>query len=63
MNVKLKTAVVGVGKVTGLHAAALSKLRESQFTAVCSSNSEKAASFAREYNIRGYTDVKKRSML
>jgi len=57
MNDKLKTAVVGVGKVTGLHAAALSKLRESQFTAVCSSKSEKAASFAREYNIRGYTDV------
>jgi UDP-N-acetyl-2-amino-2-deoxyglucuronate dehydrogenase len=57
MNDKLKTAVVGIGKVTGLHAAALSKLSESQFTAVCSSNSEKAASFAREYNIRGYTDV------
>jgi len=57
MQEKLKTAVVGVGKVTDLHASALSKLKESQFAAVCSSKIEKADVFARRYNIRGYTDV------
>jgi UDP-N-acetyl-2-amino-2-deoxyglucuronate dehydrogenase len=57
MTDKLKTAVIGVGKVTGLHAEALSKLKISQFTAVCSSHKEKAELFARKYNIRGYTDV------
>jgi UDP-N-acetyl-2-amino-2-deoxyglucuronate dehydrogenase len=57
MTDRLKTAVIGVGKVTELHAAALSRLGISQFTAVCSSHKEKADLFARKYNIRGYTDV------
>jgi len=57
MNDRLKTAVVGIGKVTDLHTVALSRLKESQFTAVCSSKSEKAAAYARKFNIRGYTDV------
>ena len=57
MPEKLRTAVAGVGKVTDLHAAALSKLRESQFTAVCSSKRDKALNYASKYNIHGYTDV------
>jgi len=57
MKPSLKTAVVGIGKVTDLHAAALSKLPESQFTAVCSSNREKAGTFAGKYKIKAYTDV------
>jgi UDP-N-acetyl-2-amino-2-deoxyglucuronate dehydrogenase len=57
MTDKIRTAVVGVGKVTDLHARALSGLSISQFTAVCSSSREKADLFARKYNIRGYTDV------
>lgn len=54
---KLKTAVIGVGKVTPLHVAALAKLPQSSFTAVCSSKKEKAGDFARKYGIKGYTDV------
>jgi len=54
---KLKTAVIGVGKVTGLHAAALSRLKISHFTSVCSSHIEKAGLFAKKYNVRGYTEV------
>jgi len=53
----LKTAIVGIGKVTPLHAAALARLPQSHFTAVCSSKKEKAEEFARKYGIKGYTDV------
>jgi len=57
MKTRLRTAIVGVGKVTDIHAAALSRLAESQFTAVCSSKREKADAFAGKYKIKGYTDV------
>jgi len=57
MKESLKTAIVGVGKVTPLHAAALAKLPQSHFTAVCSSKKEKADDFASKYGIKGYTDV------
>jgi len=52
MKEKLKTAIVGVGKVTDIHAAALSRLDESEFTAVCSSKREKAEAFAGKYKIK-----------
>ncbi|HRR16707.1 MAG TPA: Gfo/Idh/MocA family oxidoreductase [Bacteroidales bacterium] len=54
---KLRTAVIGIGKVTPIHAAALVNLPRSHFTAVCSSKKEKAGDFARRYGIKGYTDV------
>lgn len=53
----LKTAVVGVGKVTDLHARALVNLKESQFTAVCGRSREKTANYAARYGIKAYTDV------
>ncbi|MGQ9619829.1 MAG: Gfo/Idh/MocA family protein, partial [Bacteroidales bacterium] len=54
---KLRTAVIGIGKVTTLHADALTGLRESLFTAVCSSKKEKADLFGSKYGVKGYTDV------
>lgn len=54
---KLKTAIVGLGKVADLHATALVKLKGSQFTAVCSSKKEKADLFAKKYNVKAFTDV------
>jgi predicted dehydrogenase len=54
---KLKTAVIGIGKVTNLHARALAKLTQSQFTAVCSSKKEKADLFGKKYDVQPYTDV------
>ena len=57
MSEKIRTAVIGIGKVTEFHAAALSRLGMSNFTAVCSSSMEKAEFFAKKHNIRGYTDV------
>ncbi|MFO7668639.1 MAG: Gfo/Idh/MocA family oxidoreductase [Bacteroidales bacterium] len=57
MPQKLKTAVVGVGKVTDLHSAALVNLPESEFTAVCGRNREKTENYASRFGIRAYTDV------
>jgi len=57
MSDKLKTALVGLGKVADLHATALKKLQESHFTAVCSSKQEKADTFAAKYKVKAYTDV------
>ena len=57
MTKQLKTALVGVGKVTDMHARALAKLEESVFTAVCSRSQEKAASYAGKYKVKAYTDV------
>lgn len=57
MSNKLKTALVGLGKVADLHATALKKLKESHFTAVCSSKQEKADTFAAKYKVKAYTNV------
>ncbi|MBD3240949.1 MAG: gfo/Idh/MocA family oxidoreductase, partial [Chitinivibrionales bacterium] len=57
MMEKLKTAIIGCGKVTDLHAAALGRLEESAFTAVCSRSAERAGQYARKYGVKPYTDV------
>jgi predicted dehydrogenase len=57
MTKQLKTALVGVGKVTDMHARALAKLKESAFTAVCSRSREKGEDYAARYKIKAYTDV------
>ncbi|MHC4673057.1 MAG: Gfo/Idh/MocA family protein, partial [Planctomycetota bacterium] len=55
---RLKTAIVGCGKVTDLHAAALANLEESDFRAVCSRSREKAERYGQKYSVRGYSDLK-----
>lgn len=57
MPPQLKTALVGVGKVTDMHARALVRLNESVFSAVCSRSREKAAGCAAVYKVKAYTDV------
>ena len=57
MTQQLKTALVGVGKVTDMHARALVNLKESQFTAVCGRSHEKTEKYAAKYGINAYTDV------
>lgn len=54
---KLKTAIVGCGKVGHLHAKALSSLPESVFTAVCDVDLERAREFAKGYGVQAYQDV------
>jgi UDP-N-acetyl-2-amino-2-deoxyglucuronate dehydrogenase len=57
MSEQLKTALVGVGKVTDLHASALVHLPESRFTAVCGRSMEKTENYAAKYGVKAYTDV------
>ena len=54
---KIRTAIIGAGKVGHLHAKALGALAESEFVAVCSRNAERAAAFAQQYNVKPYTDI------
>jgi len=57
MTQQLRTALVGVGKVTDMHAHALVNLKESEFTAVCGRSKEKTESYAAQYRVKAYTDV------
>ena len=53
---KIKTGVIGAGKVGHTHAQAFMELEESEFTAVCSRIYEKARAFAEKYNVKAYTE-------
>src|ERR1035441_3110342 len=57
MNRKVRTAIVGCGKVAHLHAAALAELPEAQFVAVTDAVFERAGEFAARYGVRAYTDL------
>jgi len=54
---KLRTGLIGCGKVGHLHAVALAALPESHFVAVCGRTPEKARLFAEKYGVTAYTDV------
>lgn len=56
---KVRTAVIGVGKVAPTHAGALAELPESEFVAACGRNAERTAAFAAHYGVAAYTDVGK----
>jgi predicted dehydrogenase len=55
---RLRTALVGCGKVGHIHAQALAALPESQFVAVCDASGERAQAFAARYGVTAYTDVR-----
>lgn len=54
---KLRTGVIGCGKISQAHAQAFSGLPESEFVAVYSRSAEKAADFAGRYGAKGYVDL------
>jgi predicted dehydrogenase len=54
---RVRTGLVGCGKVGQIHAAALAVLPEADLVAVCDSDSERAARFARQYGARPFGDV------
>lgn len=54
---KLRTALVGCGKVAHLHAAALQNLPESEFVAACGRSPERANAFAAKYKVAAFTDI------
>lgn len=56
---KLKTAIIGCGKVGHIHAEVLKRIPESDFTAVCGRDIEKTSLFAMKYGVKAYTDIEK----
>lgn len=53
---KIRTAVVGCGKVGRTHASALQQLPESELVAAFDISAERAAAYAQEFGIKGYDD-------
>lgn len=54
---KLRTAIIGCGKVGHTHATALAALEESDFVAVCDQDLARSRAFAEKYGVRAYSDV------
>jgi UDP-N-acetyl-2-amino-2-deoxyglucuronate dehydrogenase len=54
---RLRTAIVGCGKVGGTHAQAYKALPTSEFVAVCDVASDRAEAFAAKFQVKGYTDL------
>ena len=54
---RIKTAVIGCGKVAHFHAKAYNALPGSDFAAACHLRQEKAEAFAAEYGVRAYSDI------
>ncbi len=55
---KVKTGIIGVGKVSHLHAAALQKAEGSQFSGVyCTLSFENAKKFAEQYHVKAYPTI------
>ena len=57
MPEKVRTGLIGCGKVGQTHAQALSTLPESKLVAVCDASPVRAAAFGERYHVPGYTDV------
>lgn len=54
---KLKTGIIGCGKVGDFHAKAYETIENSVFTAVCDNNIERAKAFAERYGVKAYDDI------
>jgi UDP-N-acetyl-2-amino-2-deoxyglucuronate dehydrogenase len=54
---KIRTAIIGAGKVAHNHAHVLASLPDSEFVAICSRTTEKAEAFATQHGVQAFTDV------
>jgi UDP-N-acetyl-2-amino-2-deoxyglucuronate dehydrogenase len=54
---RLRTAIVGCGKVASTHALAYKALPNSELVAACDISSERAKAFGAKFGINGYTDL------
>lgn len=54
---KLRTGIIGCGKVGSFHAQAYARLPGSEFAAVCDADRGRAEAFASQWGVRAYTDV------
>ena len=57
MSDKLKVGIIGCGKVTGIHAAALKAMTKAEFTAIFSRDEKKSKEYAHKYCVNAYTNV------
>jgi UDP-N-acetyl-2-amino-2-deoxyglucuronate dehydrogenase len=57
MNDRLRTGIIGCGKVAAIHAAALSSIEKSAFMSVCGRDEKRTADFASVYGVKSYTSV------
>ena len=55
---KVRTAIIGCGKVSDMHAEALKNTPEAQFVAVYSRSPEKAKQYGEKYGVRGFCDIR-----
>ncbi len=55
-NTKVRTAVIGAGKMGAIHAKVYSQLPESELVAVVDTDANKAAQLAEKYNCQAFTD-------
>ncbi|MDY3559249.1 Gfo/Idh/MocA family oxidoreductase [Gemmata sp. JC673] len=53
----LRVALIGCGKVAGIHAAALKTIPEAEFVAACDVSPDRAGAFAEKYGVRPFTDL------
>ena len=53
---KIRTAVIGVGKMGGIHAKVYDQLPQSELIAVVDADIEKAKSIAEKYNCSAFSD-------
>ena len=56
MNPRVRTALIGCGKVGQIHAEALKRLPASEFVAVCDADAARAQAFAQQYGVRAFPD-------
>jgi UDP-N-acetyl-2-amino-2-deoxyglucuronate dehydrogenase len=54
---RVRTALIGCGKVGQIHATALRELPESEFVAVCDASRERAEAFAARHGTRAFNDL------
>lgn len=54
---QVRTGIVGCGKVGDFHVKAFASLPQSQFTAVCDTDGERAKLLGKQYGVQAYTDV------
>lgn len=54
---KIKTGIIGCGKVADIHASALTNLPESEFVAVFSRTFSRTQSFAEKYHVTAYDNL------
>jgi UDP-N-acetyl-2-amino-2-deoxyglucuronate dehydrogenase len=54
---KLKSAIIGCGKMAQVHAQALKNIEETELVAVQSRNTEKASATADRFGVKAYSDI------